>query len=201
MKGGKMIKIEDYAIFKEQITVLKELSKDNSVKELPCYMTEIKAAAVDFDKVKTKYVNELGLSEEAATSVDALINIMEHLTMIEFKNGNMKGEKRKVKDKIRDSLMIFCDITGKNISETRQSMDFILVYNLEKNPLPNQLTKGIVQESKSRTAIGKHFLQKGGQEYILFDLERFKKLYFREVHTYSQKEFEQYITGKLVVKS
>jgi len=72
-------------------------------------------------------------------------------------------------------------------------MDFILAYNLEKNPLPNQLTKGMVQESNSHTAIGKYFLQKGGQEYILLDLERFKKLYFREVHTYSQEEFEQYI--------
>lgn len=53
-------------------------------------------------------------------------------TIIEFKNGDMKSEKRRVKDKIRDSLLLFCDITEMRIAETRKAMDFILVYNIEK---------------------------------------------------------------------
>lgn len=41
--------------------------------------------------------------------------------------------------------------------------------------------------------IGKHVSQKAGEELIRFDLERFKSLYFRDVHTYTEKEFETYI--------
>lgn len=190
-----MINFDDYPILRERMADLKELSKDNSINETPCYLTESSIRAVDFDKVKTAYVNHLGLSEETATSVDALAYVASHLALIEFKNGEMKSEKRKVKDKIRDSLMILCDISGKTISDTRKNLDFILVYNQNKNPLPNQFKKGIIQESPSRTSIGKYFSQKGGQEYILFDLERYKTLYFREVHTYSKEEFERYISG------
>lgn len=188
-----MIDIDKYEIFRENRQTLRELSKDDSDPSNLLYMTESEITAVDFDTVKTKYVNQLGLSEETAASVDAMVCGAETITFIEFKNGNMKNEKRRVKDKLRDSLLIFCDITKKNISYTRQNVDFILVYNIEKNPPPNQLTKDTVQPAPSRDAIAKYFLQKAKQEFILFGLEQYKKLYFREIHTYSQKEFENYL--------
>ena len=31
------------------------------------------------------------------------------------------------------------------------------------------------------------------KEFIRFDLEKFKKLYFYDVHTYSKEEFEEYL--------
>lgn len=188
-----MINIEDYIIFKNNIKTLKELSADDSDPHNIQYMTESSISAVNFDSVKTKYANDLDLSEETMTSVDALVCTQDNMAFIEFKNGSMKKEKRKVKDKIRDSLLLFCDVTKKNISETRQKLDFVLVYNLEKNPLPNQLTKAMTQESASRIKIGNYFSHKGGQEFVLFDLKRFEKLYFRKVHTYAQEEFEQYL--------
>ena len=54
------------------------------------------------------------------------------------------------------------------------------------------MTKDTVQESDSREAIAKHFLGKAKEELIRFDLERFKTLYFRNVHTYSKEEFKAY---------
>ena len=183
---------KEYPIFRAHQTSLKELSIDSSSDPVQ-YMTESSKLAINFDAVKTEYVNALGLSEEAASSVDALVHTSGGTAFIEFKNGSMKNEKRKVKDKIRDSLLIFSDITGKRISEIRRTMDFILVYNPEKNPLPNQLTKENTQESASRIAIAKYFLQKAGQELILFDLERFKRLYFRDVHTYTHEELKNYL--------
>lgn len=39
----------------------------------------------------------------------------------------------------------------------------------------------------------KAFRADGKKEFILFDLERYKKLYFKDVHTYSQEEFEAYL--------
>ena len=185
-----MKEFEKIATFKDNRNSLRELSKDNS--DGIQYMTESMIEAVDFDALKTGYVNALGLSEEAVSSVDALILTENCQVFVEFKNGDMKNEKRKVKDKVRDSLLLFCDIAKKDISYTRQYMDFVLVYNLEKNPIPNQLTKG-VQESPSRVDIAKYFSKKAGEEFIRFELERFKKVYFRNVHTYSSEEFEDYL--------
>ncbi len=99
--------------------------------------------------------------------------------------------------KIRDSLLIFNDITGKNIAYTREKVELVVVYNCEKNPLPNQLKKGKTQESPSRTAISDYFTAKGQKELILFDLERYENLYFGRVHTYSPERFEAYLNGEL----
>lgn len=188
-----MINIEEYDIFRDKKSSLKELSKDDSDVDNVIYMTESDAEAINFDSVKTQYVNELGLSEESATSVDGIMYNIPHVTFIEFKNGKMKNEKRKVKDKIRDSLLIFGDITGKSISFIRENIDFVLVYNIEKNPLPNQITKGYVQESESRDYIAGNLMKKAKKEFIRFDLERFKTLYFREVHTYTEAEFKTFL--------
>lgn len=188
-----MIRIDDYEIFSKNMSSLKELSKDDSDLENIAYMTESEKEAVDFDKVKTIYTNGIGLSEEVAKSVDALLFDEERLTFIEFKNGKMKTQKAAVKSKVRDSLLMFCDIVKTNISETREYLDLVLVYNITKNPLPNQLLKGSPQDSPSRDQIAKHFLGRAGKELIRFDIEDFQNLYFREVHTYSQDEFDKFI--------
>lgn len=153
-----MIELADYAIFQAHKNSLHELSKDDSDYNNIVYMTDSKIAAVDFDAVKREYANELGLSEEVAASADALLDAADGIAFIEFKNGKVNN--RNVKDKVRDSLLIFCDIVQKELSYTRENVDFILVYNLTKNPMPNQLNKNAVQESLSRTEIAQHFLQK-----------------------------------------
>ena len=188
-----MIEWRKYKIFVDHKSNLKEVSKDDSDKENICYMTESLKETVDFDAVKTQYANELKLSEECASSVDGLFETTENLVFVEFKNGKMKGEKSKVKEKIRDSLLIFCDVTGKHAKDTREWLEFILVYNIDKNPMPNQIDKEPVQESKSRVDIANYFSKKAKKEFIRYDLEKFKTLYFKDVHTYSEKEFEEYL--------
>jgi len=190
-----MIDWKKYRIFGDNISTLKEISKDDSDAENIEYMTDSLKEAIDFDAVKTTYTNELKLSEENASSVDGIFEVADHLFFIEFKNGNMKNQKRSVKDKIRDSLLIFCDITGKQVKDTREELEFILVYNIEKNPIPNQLVKKEteLQESMSRINIAKYFSGKGKKEFIRFDLEKFKELYFYDIHTYSKEEFEKYL--------
>lgn len=187
-----MINLDEYEIFQLKDS-LKELSKDTTDSSHVQYMTNSDRVAVDFDRVKERYENKLGLCNEHASSVDAILCTKESIVFIEFKNGRMKNEKTKVKEKLRDSLLIFGAITERTIQYTREKVDFILVYNETKNPLPNQLTRGRVQDSDSRTAIAKHIAQKAGEEFVLFDLEKFKKLYFRRVHTFTETEFEHYI--------
>ena len=141
-----MIDWEIQKIFTNNSSTLKKISRDDSDKEKIEYMTESERPAVDFDAVKTEYTNSLNLSEENADSVDGMFEANGSLVFVEFKNGNMKNEKAKVKSKIRDSLLIFCDITKTRIDDTRKIAEFILVYNLNKNPLPNQLKKQSVMD-------------------------------------------------------
>ncbi len=188
-----MEKLNSYSLFQHTAT-LKELSKDTSVTPVE-FMTESTVVAADFDKAKAVFQQNLGLSEDGhARSVDALLQSNERLYFIEFKNGHMKGEKVGVKEKLRDSLLIYCETTQHTVAYTREYAEFILVYNEKKNPLPNQYTKNGTQPSPSRNFITKQIAQLGKREIVLFDLERFKTLYFRDVHTYTQAEFENFLS-------
>lgn len=187
-----MINLNDYEIFCQNRAPLKMLSCDDSDLSNIKYMTESDIMAINFDKVKQIYVNSLDLSEDNAASVDGLAPMSDGIVFIEFKNGKVNN--RNVKDKVRDSLLIFCDITKQDIDYTRNSTEFVLVYNEKKNPLPNQYKKDLQPSPPSLTYISKRIAQMGKSEFILFDLERYKSLYFRDVHTYSQEEFEEYLS-------
>lgn len=184
-----MIDLSAYPILHKNTTTLKETSKDDSNNQ---YMTLSKIETVNFDFVKRNYANSLGLSEEVVTSVDAVLPINNGILFIEFKNGKVD---RGIKDKARDSLLIFLEIVNKTIAFSRQNIDFILVFNLEKNPLPNQVKKGVLQDTPSRIDIGNHLMAKAGEELILFNLERYKSIYFRNIHTYPKEKFEEYLQG------
>ncbi|MEB3060633.1 hypothetical protein VJJ74_05670 [Parvimonas micra] len=170
-----MSRLIDIDIFRNNIISLKHSSYDNKNN---CHMTSDNMEVIDFDKVKREYLNNIGLSEECAKSVDAIIDFNGNFILIEFKNGKMKNEKKTVKEKIKDSLLIFGDIIGKTISSIRNDTKFILVYNESKN---------------SKIEISKRVSYLAGEEIIRFDLEKYKGLYFQEIHTYTEKEFENYI--------
>ena len=190
MKGTMMIEIDKYTIFSSNKMTLQDLSKDDSDKANIKYMTNSKVMAVDFDKAKTIFTNKLALSEEVADSVDAILQTDKGIFFIEFKNGRMKNEKPKVKSKIKDSLLIFGEITHTTIADTRKEIEFILVYNEEKNPMPHQRKE---YASPSCISIGKILHEKAKEEFVRFDLERNKGLYFRDVHTYTKEEFQKFI--------
>lgn len=186
-----MNELIEIQIFKDNIDTIREVSFDVENK---VHMIDSDVNVVNFDKVKTKYANNLKLSEEVSASVDALGFTEDSWVFIEFKNGKMQNEKRQIKVKIKDSLLIFCDIAKKNISETRKRMDFVLVYNEKLNPLPNQITREVQASTEARDKIGKYFMKKANKELILYNLENFQTLYFKAVHTYTENEFiESYL--------
>lgn len=186
------MKIEDYPIFSDHMDTLKEMSKDTSQGQ-PQYMTERTKEAVNFDLVKRAYTNNLGLSEETASSCDSLAFLPAGSVFIEFKNG--KVQPAEIKTKIRDSLLIYGGITGQSIADTRTALEFILVYNEQKNPDRSPSTSP-PDDAPSRVTIAEHLAIRANIEHIRFDLERFQKLYFSAVHTYTPEEFEKYLTEK-----
>ena len=183
-----MIDVGSYALFSDNHSTLKETSKDDSNTE---YMTESEMEVINFDKVKEAYVNNL--SVKGVTSVDALVVFADHLELIEFKNGCLRNELKNIGDKIRDSLLLFCDIMEKSITYTREHVDFILVYNESKNKEKDCYNR---QALEAREAIASHVFEKAKEERIRFRLDTFKKLYFRNVRTYTEKQFKEHLETK-----
>lgn len=186
-----MIRIGDFSIFRDSISTLKETSKDNH-DGIDLYMTESTLETVNFDKVKDKYIENMNLCDSPKSNDALFFNPEGKLIFIEFKNGLIDTNKCfDVRGKIFDSVLILTDIIGRGISFTRENMDYILVYNQERNPdNENEDSAKHVQESDSRDAIGKRLMALGGENHIKFGLERFKKYCFKNVFTYNENEFD-----------
>lgn len=184
-----MIDVDSIELFKKNKATLKETSKDSANET---FMTNLEIEVINFDKVKEDYSKKLELQTKPKSN-DALLYANGKLTFIEFKNGKIVQSKKNTKDnasnevsayelrrKIFDSVPIFTDIVQTNISFTRENMDYVLVYNEEKN---------------SRKMISKHLHKSAKTNFICFGLEYFKKYFFKDVFTYTQNEFEK-LTGE-----
>ena len=109
---------------------------------------------------------------------------------VEFKNGALEKNKKmifNVYNKIYDSLLIFNDIVHQNISFCRENLYFILVYNESKNSYEECETK---QEDSPKAMISKFIHNKAKKKFVRFGLDKFEKIYFKEVFTYTESEFE-----------
>ena len=186
-----MIDIKNIPILNDAACSLKETSFNKINKY---YMTDSIISVINFDSVKDKYIKNLSLSETPKSNDALYILNNNEMYFIEFKSGEMSPKEIfDVRLKIFDSLLILTDIIDKNISFTRQHLNYILVYNEEKNPLTekDKDEKDKLQNMQSKTFIKKHYLEKKGKEnYIRFALRRFEKLYFKNVFTVNQNEFE-----------
>jgi hypothetical protein len=191
-----MFDMDNIKIFSDNRTTLKDASKDNH-DGADIYMTESTLSVVNFDSVKSEYIKDMGLSETPKSSDALFSDERNNYYFIEFKNGRIdKAKIFEIRLKIFDSLLIFTDIIGKGIGFTRENMNYILVYNEDKNPLDENKGSDI-QVSRSRDEIAKHFIEKKAKKkYIRFNLERFEKLYFKGVFTLTEGAFENEFVSK-----
>jgi len=171
-------------------------SKDNH-DGTDTFMTESALNVVNFDAVKDAYIRELRVSETPASNDALYMDNFGEYYFIEFKNGYIDKKKiYEIRLKIFDSLLMFTDIIGRGVSFTRNKMNYILVYNEGKNPLPDGMQGGM-QVSPSREAIARNIIeQKAKKTYKRFNLERFEKLYFKNVYTYTEETFESEFISK-----
>ncbi len=178
-------------ILQEYKCTLKEASKDPANNE---FMTQSTLEVINFDAVKDEYCKDLCLKEPPKSN-DALFINNNNYYFIEFKNGKVEGKDIfDIRQKNFDSLLILTDIICKGISFTRQNLTYILVYNEKKNTFDNEQ---IQDPPPSIIGIGKHFAETTAKEnYIRFGLDKFKKLYFKEVFTYTEEEFKNNFVRK-----
>lgn len=153
---------------------------------------------IDFDKVKIAYCEKYGSSQEASQSVDVLVhNKNNNIVFIEFKNGKLNGKykKSRLKSKLRDSILIFNEINRLDLSFTRKNMEYILVYNYEKNK--NSVEEQQKSANEGLRTIQQTLAKKARQEFVYFGLELLKNVFVLDVHTYTKEEFDKYYNTQL----
>lgn len=199
-------------IIDEKRSSLKDTSYD---KENRKYMVDSQLQVCSFDKVKDWYVGEkIPFANPTPKSNDALFFGNEESYFIEFKNGKIDNSVNyELNKKIYDSLFILFDLnytdkSGKlvdSISYTRSNMNYILVYNEErysKEQLTWQTRAGFERqekarkESQHRDKLYKRIRNLAGEELIKFGLDQFKNYLFKNVYTYTVKEFEEKFLSK-----
>ncbi len=165
-------------------TSLKETSYDFAHDE---YMTESNIAVIDFDKVKTDYMNKHKHSEEDAKSVDAIARGKDGiLYMIEFKNGKFKNEADNIREKVKDSLLILFDLCKKRLEDARKEIVFVLVINSSHAALTEQDKLAILGANKS------------GKASTVCKLDRIARVFVKKVLIYDRDELEIKLLSKLV---
>lgn len=196
-----MVDLMNFSVFSENRSTLKEVSADRRDESTEIFMTESEKEVINFDKVKDSYVRPLGLNS-IPCSVDALFcDQTGTLIFAEFKNGVMDSKKQySVLKKAYDSVLIFNDITSSQVSDLRNSAEFILIYNESENAesrdpeLKEKVSTGI-QPSPAYDTIAKTISGFANTEYICFGLRPLQKYCFRKVHTYTEREFVEYLTS------
>lgn len=191
-----MIDLSNYPQF-NHISTLKETSLDKHDNGTASYMTESSMSVINFDAVKDEYIKSLKLTD-VPKSNDALYDAGNgKIVFIEFKNGYMnKAKQYAVRKKIYDSTLIFTDILSIGISDMRECVDYILVYNKtvnETNPDVVNAKDTYVQQSASFNSFAKGLSALAKEEYIHFGVKMFENYCFKTVHTYNEDEFENYL--------
>ena len=182
-----------------------EVSKDDSDEENPVYMVGIdrdisKDIVIDFDSVKTAFCKRFHKSNEVFKSADALLysEVKNKLIFVEFKNGNVKNVKN-LKEKLKDSLLVFSNIVDVDLKFCRKYLEYIVVYNYEKNKKYVEQEKGKYrrEEQNKSQSLSKEYIEGfvkplfrlAKNEIILWDLELMQDICVSEVHTYTVNEF------------
>lgn len=148
-------------------------------------MIENTRQVINFDAVKTNYLNALHKSEECAASVDALGEDKEgHLYFVEFKNGQI--DKENIRNKVTESLLIFNAIAGGQIADTRTQAEFVLVYNSEKISIPPLKEAAI------------HKARLGKVPCPLYGLDKYYGVYFAKAYMMSAKRFEEKVLPSIL---
>jgi hypothetical protein len=179
---------------------LKETSVDKHKIDDARYMTLNEKLVVNLDRFKDAFVGGMALTAVPKSCDALLLTNQGVLFMIEFKNGKIEAKKNyEIKVKVFESLLMLSEKFSQTIEFMRDNAVFILVYNESVDHGSEQFgDTGDSKDSGIRT-IEDSLFKLAKTHQIRFGLHRFKKLYFKEVYTYSKAEFETEFVEKWCV--
>lgn len=159
----------------------------------------------NYDTYQNEYFSYYGSSQPEG-SIDAVFKTNVHWFFVEFKNGVLVSNKVKdMKKKLVPSLLTFLDTIHETLSYARNHISFILVYNIVKNPTYTKvLLRNEVQESESRNELKSKIVKLAKKEPVFFKLGQYKNVFFKDVYTYNQEQFKDFLqknyTDKAIVE-
>ncbi len=174
-------------------SALKMTSKDDGSVEA-YYMTESMLPVVNFDSAKNSYVRKLCIPH-APASCDALYYDTDGYYFIEFKNGAIdKKTSANIKRKVYDSMLVFMDKTSAIVGDMREKCTFILVYNNFKRH--NEQEYNDYFQASSLNSIENAVHKLAGEHLVRFGLYFFRRLYLKDVYTFTCEEFKEWVSEK-----
>ena len=169
------MRFDSFSEFNETKETVKDISYDESNDE---YMSESELEAYNFDKVKEKFSNKYDI--KPPKSVDGLMLQYEKLIFLEFKNGNIDSKaKKEICDKIFCSFLVLLTILDGKVSDLKNKLKFILIYNKDKNGDIN------IDINLSKDA--------NLPECKQFDLSGYSKLYFFQADIFDKDKFDNFL--------
>lgn len=178
---------------------LRDTSLDDNAPNMKHYMTKSNLSVYDFDMVKARYSNELGVSEQPK-SVDVLASSANgDIYLIEFKNGDISNRKKglEIRQKIYDSLIILYDLLGIGPTLSRSKVVFVLVYNEHKNKCVNGIDQSVSSEN-SRIKIANAVSQKANKSFVPYGLNGLRNFCLKDMKTVTEAEFDRDVVPLLV---
>ena len=148
----------------------------------------------DFDKITEKVAKHYRASKPH-DSCDALyIKDEDNVFLVEFKNARSSHvPKKSLKQKAYDSIMtLMCALSPSlSLEETKRKVTLVFVYN-------NAAGRESVTPSKAMEQMkNKMFKLSNEPKVILFGLEIYKGVFYRDVYTVDKTEFIENIWGKI----
>ena len=186
-----------YPLFRHHLSTFRDISADRANRQ---YMTYSSLPGIDFDAASEEYANAKGFRKP--NSNDALFESESGLFfMVEFKNGRLDETKiPSLHYKVYDTILMYMDITGVSVSDLRENMIYILVYNEFKNPEDEpgkkaESAREYIRKSLKndpRSFIASHVSGKAGMCMTRFGLKKFEGLYLKASLTMTKKEFDRF---------
>lgn len=186
-----MIDMEKILFFAGEFWTLQDTSRDTNNPER--YVTDAILTVVNFDIVQKEYYHKLArdnqfgqllgrklTDDDLPKSADALYySSNDELFLIEFKLSKRNTKSREIREKALESLFSLMEITQIDRDYARNNITFIVAYYEVQKP--------------SRSKIHERVSSLANKTPILFDLERYKGLYFKEILTLDHDKFDEYI--------
>lgn len=185
---------------------LKATSYDKTNNE---YVSNSQIQVVNFDKLKENYIQNLPTQKPTSfpSSCDALLERNGIWYFIEFKNGSINPNKpHPIERKIYDSVAMLLEFVDKHIDYSRTHIEFILVYNENKNPLQQNnenrtsLQPNEINESNARESIFQRIGNLASEQKYdkpRFGLDRFEKFMLKKVYTVPKSSFNTFLSDML----
>lgn len=155
----------------------------NMSKNQDTSLVESEILGIDFDAIKDDYFKSYNCTHPS-TSNDSVINYKDSDYFIEFKD-QKKPNTKEIREKIRNSLLIYLDKIDEKISYARHNLGYILVYNPNKQENYNRLKESIGSLTQDRFGLKKDF----------------EGLYFKEVICIPADKFKEKLMDNSIIKS